>query len=118
MADDAHIFNVPRYYKNYLYYLQDYPWYASTHPDGLKDNWPARQEHSDSDSDVPDPKDSDAEEALKFLVHWMGDMHQPLHMSGREKGGNGAKVAWNGRSTSEYCFAFRGRSCVDVGWSG
>ena len=60
----------------------------------------------------------DAEEALKFLVHWMGDMHQPLHMSGREKGGNGAKVAWNGRSTSEYCFAFRGRSCVDVGWFG
>ena len=45
-----------------------------------------------------------AEEALKFLVHWMGDMHQPLHMSGREKGGNGAKVAWNGRSTSEYRF--------------
>ena len=58
------------------------------------------------------------EEALKFLVHWMGDMHQPLHMSGREKGGNGAKVAWNGRSTSKYCFAFRGRSCVDVGWFG
>lgn len=45
----------------------------------------------------------DAEEALKFLVHWMGDMHQPLHMSGREKGGNGAKVAWNGRMTSA-CF--------------
>ncbi len=44
----------------------------------------------------------DAEEALKFLVHWMGDMHQPLHMSGREKGGNGAKVTWNGRMTSAY----------------
>ncbi|KAL1941699.1 hypothetical protein VTO73DRAFT_6699 [Trametes versicolor] len=43
---------------------------------------------------------SDAEEALKFLVHWMGDMHQPLHMSGREKGGNGVKVAWNGRVTN------------------
>ncbi|KAI0702020.1 phospholipase C/P1 nuclease domain-containing protein [Cerioporus squamosus] len=42
----------------------------------------------------------DAEEALKFLVHWMGDMHQPLHMSGREKGGNGAKVTWNGRITN------------------
>ncbi|KAI0674494.1 phospholipase C/P1 nuclease [Trametes maxima] len=42
----------------------------------------------------------DAEEALKFLVHWMGDMHQPLHMSGREKGGNGVRVAWNGRVTN------------------
>ncbi|KAI0634880.1 phospholipase C/P1 nuclease [Trametes polyzona] len=43
---------------------------------------------------------SDAEEALKFLVHWVGDMHQPLHMSGREKGGNGVRVAWNGRVTN------------------
>ncbi|KAH9941195.1 phospholipase C/P1 nuclease domain-containing protein [Epithele typhae] len=29
-----------------------------------------------------------------------GDMHQPLHMSGREKGGNGARVTWNGRVTN------------------
>ncbi|KAH9897056.1 S1/P1 nuclease-domain-containing protein [Cubamyces lactineus] len=42
----------------------------------------------------------DAEEALKFLVHFVGDMHQPLHMSGREKGGNGVRVAWNGRVTN------------------
>ncbi|KAI0777248.1 phospholipase C/P1 nuclease [Trametes elegans] len=42
----------------------------------------------------------DAEEALKFLVHWVGDMHQPLHMSGREKGGNSVRVAWNGRVTN------------------
>ncbi|KAI1798035.1 phospholipase C/P1 nuclease domain-containing protein [Ganoderma leucocontextum] len=41
-----------------------------------------------------------ANEALKFFVHWVGDMHQPLHMSGREKGGNGARVAWNGRVTN------------------
>ena len=44
-----------------------------------------------------------ASEALKFFVHWVGDMHQPLHMSGREKGGNGARVAWNGRVTSACC---------------
>ena len=42
-----------------------------------------------------------AEEALKFFVHYMGDLHQPLHSSGREKGGNGARVTWNGRVTSE-----------------
>ncbi|OSD08727.1 phospholipase C/P1 nuclease [Trametes coccinea BRFM310] len=39
----------------------------------------------------------DAEEALKFLVHWVGEMHQPLHLCGRDKGGNGVRVAWNGR---------------------
>ena len=43
-----------------------------------------------------------ADEALRFFVHWVGDMHQPLHMSGREKGGNGARVQWNGRVTSAY----------------
>lgn len=55
---------------------------------------------------------SDAEEALKFLVHWMGDMHQPLHMSGREKGGNGVKVAWNGRVTSAFPSLFR--TCAET----
>ncbi|KAI9065606.1 phospholipase C/P1 nuclease [Trametes sanguinea] len=40
---------------------------------------------------------SDAEEALKFLVHWVGEMHQPLHLCGRHKGGNGVRVAWNGK---------------------
>lgn len=26
---------------------------------------------------------------LRFLTHFVGDMHQPLHLSGRDKGGNG-----------------------------
>lgn len=42
----------------------------------------------------------DAEEMLKFLIHFVGDMHQPLHLSGREKGGNGVKVHWDNRVTS------------------
>ena len=42
-----------------------------------------------------------AEEALKFLVHFMGDVHQPLHLVGRDKGGNGVKVRFNRRITSE-----------------
>ncbi|OBZ77524.1 Nuclease S1 [Grifola frondosa] len=41
-----------------------------------------------------------AEEALKFLVHWVGDMHMPLHLSGREKGGNGVRVLFDGRVTN------------------
>lgn len=43
-----------------------------------------------------------AEEALKFLVHFVGDMHQPLHLTGRDKGGNGVKVKFDKRITSEF----------------
>ena len=42
-----------------------------------------------------------AEDALKFLVHFLGDMHQPLHLTGRDRGGNGDKVTFDGRVTSE-----------------
>lgn len=42
-----------------------------------------------------------AEEALKFLVHYVGDVHQPLHLTGRDRGGNGAKVTFDGRLTSK-----------------
>lgn len=42
---------------------------------------------------------SDAErlEALKFLAHWMGDVHQPLHVSIEgDRGGNDILVLWRG----------------------
>jgi len=42
----------------------------------------------------------EGEEALKFLVHFVGDMHMPLHLTGRERGGNGAKVTFDGRVTN------------------
>jgi len=36
---------------------------------------------------------ADKSEALKFLVHFVGDIHQPLHVShARDKGGNDIKV--------------------------
>ncbi|KIL63547.1 hypothetical protein M378DRAFT_164447 [Amanita muscaria Koide BX008] len=41
-----------------------------------------------------------ANEALKFLIHFMGDMHQPLHLTGRDRGGNGDKVLFDGRQTN------------------
>ncbi|THH31011.1 hypothetical protein EUX98_g3190 [Antrodiella citrinella] len=41
-----------------------------------------------------------AEESMKFLIHFMGDMHMPLHLTGRERGGNGAKVTFDGRVTN------------------
>jgi len=37
--------------------------------------------------------------ALKFLVHFVGDLHQPWHASGIERGGNGIPVRFFGAST-------------------
>ena len=52
-----------------------------------------------------DASDETASEALKFLVHFMGDMHQPMHLTGRDRGGNSARVIWDGRQTSKFmCF--------------
>lgn len=36
-------------------------------------------------------------QALSFLVHLMGDLHQPLHVGGTDKGGNLVKVNWMNR---------------------
>ncbi|KAH9988797.1 phospholipase C/P1 nuclease domain-containing protein [Russula compacta] len=41
-----------------------------------------------------------AQEALKFLIHFAGDMHQPLHLTNRDRGGNGDKVHWDNRVTN------------------
>jgi len=37
--------------------------------------------------------------ALKFLVHFIGDLHQPLHVGrGADRGGNSIRVRWFGES--------------------
>ncbi len=36
-------------------------------------------------------------EALKFLVHFVGDVHQPLHVGrGADRGGNDIRISWQG----------------------
>lgn len=45
---------------------------------------------------------SPTNEALKFLVHFYGDLHMPLHLAGRARGGNGIKVLFDGRLTSRF----------------
>ena len=38
---------------------------------------------------------------LKFLVHLVGDIHQPLHVgNGTDRGGNDVKVQWSGTDTN------------------
>lgn len=40
-------------------------------------------------------------EALKFLVHFVGDLHQPMHMGRKDdKGGNKVDFNWFGRKTN------------------
>jgi nuclease S1 len=40
-------------------------------------------------------------EALMFLIHFVGDMHQPLHCSDHhDRGGNGVQVQFQGRQTN------------------
>jgi len=39
--------------------------------------------------------------ALRFLVHFVGDVHQPLHVGRRaDQGGNGTKVTWLRNATN------------------
>jgi hypothetical protein len=39
--------------------------------------------------------------AIKFLVHFVGDLHQPLHVGrGEDRGGNGTHVTWNQNQTN------------------
>jgi hypothetical protein len=40
---------------------------------------------------------SERANATKFVVHLVGDIHQPLHVEDVAYGGNGIPVSWNGR---------------------
>jgi hypothetical protein len=43
------------------------------------------------------PQETDpisAESGLRLLVHFMGDLHEPLHIGGADQGGNQVKVNW------------------------
>ncbi len=41
------------------------------------------------------------QEALKFLIHFVGDLHQPLHtIDNHDRGGNGVQVVLAGRKTT------------------
>ena len=45
--------------------------------------------------------DAERREALKFLVHFVGDVHQPLHASSRpDKGGNDFQVSLRGKGSN------------------
>ncbi|MBS1240983.1 MAG: nuclease [Gemmatimonadetes bacterium] len=44
---------------------------------------------------------ADRAEALRFVMHFVGDMHQPLHVGDRgDRGGNDVAVTWRDRKTN------------------
>ena len=51
---------------------------------------------------ISDPELDDEQhyEALKFLLHFIGDIHQPLHTEAEQRGGNGIPVLFNKRHTN------------------
>ena len=49
-----------------------------------------------------DPSDSAASDALKFLIHFVGDLHMPFHLVERERGANGVRVKWGEKKVSKY----------------
>lgn len=48
------------------------------------------------------PADPVANEALRFLIHFAGDVHMPFHLVGRARGGNDVYVKWGGKKVSKY----------------
>jgi hypothetical protein len=41
------------------------------------------------------------QESLKFLIHLIGDLHQPLHVGGKDdSGGNAVKLQWFGQPSN------------------
>lgn len=60
---------------------------------------------------LADPKQSDTAraQALKFLVHFVGDAHQPLHAGyGRDKGGNTFQIQLDGKGSNLHTLWDRG----------
>lgn len=59
-------------------------------------------------------------DALRFAVHFVGDIHQPLHALGDERGGNGVPVtvAWRGLICTGRCTAKRIDTNLHAAWDG
>lgn len=85
-------------------------WHYCTIPDGMTYETAPTQEGGDViwaiETMIKELKAgglSPEEEAikLKFLVHMVGDIHQPLHVgNGEDRGGNDVRVQWFGSNTN------------------
>ena len=86
------------------------PWHYTTIPDGETYETAEKAQNGDViwaiEKIIKELKQgnlSTEQEAtnLKFLVHLVGDIHQPLHVgNGTDRGGNDTKVKWFGANTN------------------
>ena len=44
--------------------------------------------------------DDERRDAMRFLIHFVGDLHQPLHVENIERGGNGINVTFDDEETN------------------
>ncbi|WP_244982538.1 S1/P1 nuclease [Croceicoccus marinus] len=86
------------------------PWHYVTVPEGESydevgpppqgDALTALQGFADTLRD-PQSSLSDRQTALRFIVHLVGDLQQPMHVgSGDDRGGNDVKISWYGEPTN------------------
>jgi hypothetical protein len=85
-------------------------WHYCTIPDGMTYAEAPKQEGGDvvwaiekiiESLKSNELSDEEEEIQLKFLVHLVGDIHQPLHVgNGTDRGGNDQKVTWFGSKTN------------------
>ncbi len=86
------------------------PWHYVTVPEGktYEDVGPPRQGDAFTALNRfsltildPDASVEDKQRALRFAVHIIGDLHQPLHVgNGEDRGGNDVKVTFFGEETN------------------
>lgn len=85
-------------------------WHYTTIPDGETYETAEKQENGDviwaiekiiTELKAGNLSAEDEATNLKFLVHLVGDIHQPLHVgNGKDRGGNDEKVQWFGANTN------------------
>ncbi|KAF9319086.1 hypothetical protein BG003_009887 [Podila horticola] len=63
-------------------------------------NMTSQLQHYKASPPVTPEEKSAREDALRFFVHFMGDVHQPLHNSGKARGGNDAPAKWGRARTN------------------
>ena len=91
-------------------YKKFYSWHFVNFKEGEKYNPAAKNPEGDLYEAInfciktlKDPNTSKDDQVfyLKMLIHFVGDLHQPLHVGHAEdKGGNDIKVSWFGRSSN------------------
>jgi len=91
-------------------YNHTHDWHWVTIPDGMKYEETQKNPHGDLLMKIEEIvaalkahnlSPEKEEENLKYLVHLVGDLHQPLHVGGKDDtGGNAVKLQWFGQNSN------------------